>query len=306
MQEEFINCGKCGRAVPKTYYCIYCGAQLSGSNIRRGPIVDGKKRISRVPQPNLFELSTRSRVTVERGEPSSRRDDELEPKLAHRIRELIKYQIWRVKLVGILVEGGVSAETFTKLYDEYTVEIDRHEEERQNKISIYRKEHQELMDELESTEKGYEELKTRTAVGQMSDKELLTRAPGIQEKINNLTMETKNVEVKLSRLTNVLEGVTPEERYNLERDAMTDLESLDPLVTRGKVSVEMRQRMEEDLRSILKYFDDSVGDGEEKDELLNDLDTLEVRFKVGEITRDEYESLKKDVQGRLGRSRVRV
>lgn len=299
MQEEFVNCGKCGRAVPKTFYCIYCGAQLSGSNIRRGPIVDGKKRISSVPQPNLFELSTQSRVTGVRGEPSSRRDDELEPEMAHRIRELIKYQMWRVKLIGILVEEGVSAEVFTKLYDEYTDEIDQHDEERQNKISLYRKEYQDKMDELKSTEKGYEELKTRTAVGQISDNELLTRAPGIQERIDRLTIETKTIEAKLSRLTNILDGVTPQERYNLERDAITGLESLDALVARGKISVDMRKRMEEDMRSILRYFEDSTGGGEDRDELLDELDTLEVRFKVGEITQDEYESLKKDTQGRL-------
>ena len=28
MAEEFINCRNCGRAVPKTMYCIYCGSGL--------------------------------------------------------------------------------------------------------------------------------------------------------------------------------------------------------------------------------------------------------------------------------------
>ena len=70
------------------------------------------------------------------------------------------------------------------------------------------------------------------------------------------------------------------------------------LVTEGKLSTELGGRLEEEIGEIQSYFSSMIGTQGGQD-IRNELDTLEVRYKVGEITLDEFESLKRDLVSSL-------
>jgi len=87
--------------------------------------------------------------------------------------------------------------------------------------------------------------------------------------------------------------IYPKETYEMEKRSRRCIELLEDLVARGEIDDELGGVVREDFESTLHLFDliHSEKRGEER-ELRDKLETLEVRYKVGEITPSEYESLK--------------
>ncbi|MDH5201256.1 MAG: hypothetical protein OEW93_10240, partial [Candidatus Bathyarchaeota archaeon] len=105
--------------------------------------------------------------------------------------------------------------------------------------------------------------------------------------------ETSRLETRLSKLENIMGDMHPKETYELEKRARRCIESLEGLVVRGRIDVEFGGVIREDLESTLHLFDSIHSENrDEERELRDELETLEVRYKVGEITPSEYESLK--------------
>lgn len=139
----------------------------------------------------------------------------------------------------------------------------------------------------------HEELRVRTEVGQIPETELLIRTPEFSDKIGSLTLETSRLEARLSKLENIMGDMHPKETYELEKRARRCIESLEGLVVRGRIDVELGGVIREDLESTLHLFDSIHSEKrDEERELRDELETLEVRYKVGEIIPSEYESFK--------------
>ena len=152
--EETTICRNCGREVPKTLYCIYCGAPLIG--------LEAEER--REEKEEIREQAER-RIDVEGVEESKtvavRGDVE---ELMERLRD---HYIWRLRLCGILCDGGVSEEVFKRLYDEYSTRIRELQGERERLSSRLREELEERRRRLEEAKRQLEELNVRAAVGQI-------------------------------------------------------------------------------------------------------------------------------------------
>jgi len=310
MQDVFITCRSCGRDIPKTLYCIYCGAALSKGEIAPKPEPVEKrpteeevepvesKSIPEIVDEAFFQIpSPGLDVQVE---PPSVTDVELDPETVNLMDELRKYHIWKVKLCGLLVEDGVSEEVFTRIYEEYVNKINEISKIRDEKIANYRKQHGEKRDELKEIKQKHEELRARVAVGQISSSDLLIQTPELMESISSLTIEISKLEDKLSKLNNLMRGMPPKEIFELEKTARKGIESLDSLINGGKISDELGDKLHEDLKAVMTMLDGAVSDwkGEEK-ELRSEFETLEVRYKIGEITISEFESQKQRIIARL-------
>ena len=301
MAEEFINCRNCGRAVPKTMYCIYCGSGLQGGELLR-PEAQEQPTEAIIPDFKFEPLrQTPVSLKVESPFPLIRTEPELDKGFLDQIEELKKHWAWQLKLVDMLTEIGVSEEVFTKIYNEYSTEVERLGNILEERRAASSEEYARKKAELSEMETAHEELSVRVAVGQLPSRALQRRTPISKERMDGLTRDIKRLETTLSKLDDVMGDIYPEDKRNLEDIARKSLRSLDGLVVEGKISRELSERLREDLTSALALFRAPEEKRETESALRDELETLEVRYKVGEITLEEFESMKTAILDKINR-----
>jgi len=309
MEEETVTCAKCGREVPRTLYCIYCGSALFKMEkeprkveasakktveskpvpIRPEPVVVG------VPEPKVAPPPPEPRV-----KPEPVREAAVDPEVAELMEDFKKNYVWKVKLCGVFCDDGVSEGVFTKLFEEYVNKINQLSQVRNERIAYYRGDFEENKTELEEAKRKLEELNVREAVGQISSAELAAQIPELEEKINHLTLETSRLGAQLARLNDLMRGTSPKDIFDLEKTARRCLESLDLKITNGKISNRLGDNLRKDLGAVLNIFDGIIGDKKQREKELRDqLSTLEARYKVGEITISEFEAHKRRINAEL-------
>lgn len=301
MAEEFINCRNCGRAVPKTMYCIYCGSGLQGGELLR-PEAQEQPTEAIIPDFKFEPLrQTPVSLKVESPFPLIRTEPELDKGFLDQIEELRKHWAWQLKLVDMITEIGVSEEVFTKIYNEYSTEVERLGNILEERRAASSEEYARKKAELSEMETAHEELSVRVAVGQLPSRALQRRTPISKERMDGLTRDIKRLETTLSKLDDLMGDIYPEDKRNLEDIARKSLRSLDGLVVEGKISRELSERLREDLTSALALFRAPEEKRETESALRDELETLEVRYKVGEITLEEFESMKTAILDKINR-----
>ena len=292
--EETTICRNCGREVPKTLYCIYCGAPLLGLEEPERPeepkaeAVEGRVAVAAPPEGRGEEARAVEAEEAVRGDVEE---------LMGRLRD---HHLWRVRLCGILCDGGVSEEVFERLYDEYSAKIEELEGERESLSSTLRGELEEKRRRLEEARRSLEELNVRAAVGQIPMEEVEERTPRLRREIDDLSREVNQLEVQLSRLRDVMRGMKPRELSNLEETARRCLSALGRLIREGRLEREVGERVRRDLEETMRLLEGVVGDKRRREEELRmELSLLEARYKVGEITISELEERRRRIEEEL-------
>jgi hypothetical protein len=198
MEEETVICGNCGREVPKTLYCIYCGSALTRreaeprkparppeepAKLRAEPLVPAPK-MERMPEPIISPASPPPRPRVQ---PTMAREAEVDPEIAELMENLRNNYIWKIRLCGVLCDEGVSENVFNSLFEEYINQLNQLNQVRNEKVAYYRVEFEEKKEALDEARKKLEELKVRVAVGQLSNAELTAQTPELDRRIRRLT-----------------------------------------------------------------------------------------------------------------------
>jgi len=308
MEEETVICGNCGREVPKTLYCIYCGSALfkmerETARPTPAPTRTIEQELVLIQREPAVVEAPEAGVAPPSGPRAGRRPSmefAIDPDIDDLMGQLKNNCVWKVKLCGVLCDDGVSEEIFTRLFDEYVNKINQLSQIRNEKIAYYRGDLEKRRAELEEVEKKLEELKVRVAVGQISSGELTAQTPELEEKIDRLTSETSKLEAHLARLNDLMRGTPPKEIHDLEKTAKRGLDALDQLVTGGRVSSGLGNELRRDLDVALNMFDGIIGDKkQEEKELRDELSTLETRYKVGEINISEFEGQKRRINEAL-------
>ena len=306
MEEETVTCANCGREVPKTLYCIYCGSALFKMGFGtqdpslKKTVEPKPERIK--PEPVVKEAPEPEVAPPPESEvkPEPSTEFAIEPEIDELMEQLKKNYIWKVRLCGVLCDNGVSEEIFAKLFEEYVNKINQLSQVRNERIVYYRGDSDNKKTELEEAKRRLEELKVRVAVGQISSGELTAREPELEERINSLVMETSKLDAQLARLTDLMRGSSPKDVYDLEKTARRCLGSLDTLMTSGKISNRLGDDLSKDLDVALDVFDGIIGDKKKREKgLRGELSTLEARYKVGEINISEFESHKRRINEEL-------
>ena len=88
--------------------------------------------------------------------------------------------------------------------------------------------------------------------------------------------------------------------FEHEQSARDFISKIIGLIAEGKLSTEFGRELETEMEEVRLFFSPMVEDQGEQ-ALRNDLDTLEVRYKVGEITLAEFESMKREIEVKLER-----
>ena len=268
--EELIVCQNCGREVPKTLYCIYCGAELPREFRRE------KAATVRAPTPP---------VSLD---------------VAQLMSGIMKYYTWKIRLFGVLKDGGVSESVFKRLFEEYVSNLNRLMKERNERLESYLTELKEKQKRLNEIKMTLEELKVRCAVGEINEDEYRLKVPDLESEAVKLEDEVKTLKRHVDYLNNVFAGKSPKEVLELEEVARECYGSVDELVNKGVISWETGEEVKKDLEETLKFFETVIGDRKEREKALREeLSTLEARYKVGEISIAEYERAKREIKAEL-------
>jgi hypothetical protein len=301
VQDEFITCRGCGRDIPKTLYCIYCGEALSKEELEETGV---SERISSLLSEREFEKDEYSRTDFFEKKPEDAPGIELEldPEVLQLIKKFRNYYVWKVKLCELFVDKGVSKKVFFKIYNEYVEEINHLDESRDEKINDFKKQINEKKVELDELRFEQEELRARVAVGQTPETEVFSRTPLLVEKINNLNIQVSMLEASILKLNNILRGVSHKEIFELENRIKKCIELIDGNMNNYELNEKFGEDLILDLKTMLKILEGTINDWEwvEK-ELKNELETLEVRYRIGDIEYSEFESQKKIILSRLER-----
>ena len=295
MEEETVICPSCGREVPKTLYCIYCGAALFKAEETPEKAEEAVEKAEVGVEEVKEEVTKPSEIVTEEVQGG-----EVDPEIRSLMEDLKNYFIWKIKLVDVLCKGDVSEPVFTKLFEEYQSKINSLTQVRNQKIEQLREGFDKKKEELKEAKLKLEELRVRCAVGEIDRTELESRAPELEEKIRKLEAETSYVDAQLACLNNLLGGKTPKEIMELEKTARRCYESIKTLVDEGKISEKIAENLSKDLDAVLKIFDSMIGEKKrEEEKLREELSTLEARYKVGEISISDFEKRKREILAKL-------
>ena len=215
-------------------------------------------------------------------------------------KELLKHQIWRVKLCELFSEQGIPTRVFTNIWEDYRAEVTRLQGKIEESLGELKTSYEKRKSELENAELKLVELRVRVDIGEISESDLLIKTPSIRADIESLGRETSRLEVQLREEEAKRSVGSPREMFEHEQTARAFVSKIDDLIAEGKLSMEFGRRLETEMEEVRIFFSSMVGDQDEQD-LRNDLDTLEVRYKVGEITLTELESLKREIVVKLER-----
>ncbi len=307
MDEEFIECSSCGKKVPRYQFCIYCGFNLLKDRGRTPQANEEEHLTFEPPEPTTSfvpEDTNFSRPLAEGIMPPFPMAPVMDPSgdtgVTQARRKLLKYQIWRVKLCGILCEQGMPTRTFTNIWEGYGDEVARLRRKIGDNLRARKTSYEDKKAELENAKLKLDELRVRVAIGEISESDLLIRTPSIRADVESLEREVSRLEEQLRGEEAKHVGGSPREMFEHEQSARAFVSKIDDLIAEGKLSIELGKRLGAEMEEIREYFSSMVGDQGEQG-LRNELDTLEVRYKVGEITLAELESLKREIVAKLER-----
>jgi polyhydroxyalkanoate synthesis regulator phasin len=305
MDEEFTLCSSCGKNIPDYQFCIYCGYNLLKDRGRTLQATEEEPPTFEPPEPttSIVPENPPFSETLSEGmmppfpiapitEPSG------DAQVTQARRELLKYQIWRVKLCGIFSEQEMPIRVFTNIWEGYGEEIARLQGKIEESQGARKTSYEEKKAELENAELKLDALSVRVAIGEISESDLLIRTPSIRAEVESLGREVSRLEEQLKGEEPKHAEGSPRERFENEQSARAFISKIDGLIAEGKLSVELGKRLETEMGEVQEYFSSTGGDQSEQD-LRNELDTIEVRYKVGEITMAELESLKQEIVVKL-------
>ncbi len=312
MQEEYTTCENCGRQIPRTQFCIYCGVNISKSPSEQSPESD---------LGNIFEgifETTETRQNLEIGEapffqsPYKGYQQEavsplaidlgLDPEITQLTKELAKFQLWKVRLCGMLLEGEVPEKVFSSIYEDYSMRVQRLEERRNAIVADYRAQYDERKRELEEARLKLEELRVRVELGELTESEKLIRTPGLEGEVFGLEDKVSKLENILEQLESLSAEASSREIFGYEETARKFLNSLGNLISAGKIDGELGTNIRGDLEGVLGQLSKMHRGGDEEEmSLRNELEVLDVQYKVGEITLSEFESMRRGIVEKLER-----
>lgn len=277
MSEEYVTCPNCKTKVPKSKFCIYCGAELAETLTEEVPKVE--KAVAR-PEAVKAEVEVKLEDTK---------------KLMENIANLY---LWKAKLVGALASGGVKRTAFDRLYDEYTRKLNELSTKRKEIIEGLEPKKRDSEDRLGSFDQRTDELQVRHKVGEIS-------AAEYQEEMSKMNKERLEREVgtigsELAILETIFGRRDPAEVKKIEAEIKGHRDGLRSLVENGVLDKDTSAKISADLEQTIALLNQVVGGRkEDEDKLKEQLDMLRARYAVGEVSLAEYEKQKKEIEGKL-------
>jgi DNA repair exonuclease SbcCD ATPase subunit len=270
-------------------YCIYCGAQL--------PSITQPPRFER-PQPAEIPPPTPPLVPPPTPvQPSIAAPTTLEGEISSLMSNISTFYTRKVSLFKLFQSGEVSEGTFLKLYNEYCGKLGELLNTRVRRLEDLRRRIEEIDRRLNEVALNIEELNVRYKIGEIDLSTFSQKSERLKVEQRELENMARNARANLERLEKMLSDKTPSEIRDMENQMRSAYENIRKLVEEGKVSSVVLDSVKVDVEETIALLDSLIRDRKEKERLTREqLDTLHARYKIGEITIEEYEKRKKELQ----------
>ncbi|RLI35317.1 hypothetical protein DRO55_05380 [Candidatus Bathyarchaeota archaeon] len=273
-------------------YCIYCGAKLPKPVPPRVP----------PPRPMAAPRPTAPTPTPPTVPPSAPTPPPTAPVGVKRdivdlMNQISVYYDRKVKLLSLFNSGEVSERVFLKLYDEYSGRLNDLLNTRVRRMEDLRKQLEEKDRRLDEVALTLEELEVRHKVGEIDDQQFAQRTESLKAEKRRLGEEVKDLKMNIEHLEKLLADKSPKEILDMETKTRSFHESLDKFVQEGRLSSSSVNKIKEDINGMLSFFDLVIGERKERERKLREqLETLHARYRVSEISIEEYERKKREIQ----------
>ncbi len=285
LDEPRIRCPSCGKLAPAMKYCIYCGAKLpqaappTVAPPTTGPSVPPPVPTVAPPPPPAIEV----------------RDEILN--LMSGITALYER---KAALLDLFQSGQVSERVFLKLHSEYASKLRESLSTRISKLEGLKNKLNESNKRLSEVGMRLEELGVRRKVGEIDENEYGQRTDSLKAEERELAESVKTLNANIETLEKTLAEKKPSEIRDLETNIGSYLSVLGKLVGEGKISLETFESVSPDIDETLHFLDSLIKDRKEKERILREqLETLQTRYKLSELSIEEYERTKRELQAEL-------
>lgn len=292
LEEARIKCPKCGKLVPAMKYCIYCGSQLPPAQ---------QPRIERPPPrevpPPLPPLVPPPVQPSPATQPVG-----LEGEIASLMSNISAAYARKIALLKLLQSGEVSEKVFLKLYAEYSGKISELLNLRVRKLEELRRRLDEVNRRLSEITLSIEELSVRYKIGEVDLSTLSQKSERLKSEQRELEVMAKSIKSCLNRIEKLLSDKTPLEIKNMSDDLRAAYEAIKGMVNEGKLSTETLNAVKDDIEETISFLESLIRERREREKVLKEeLETLHVRYKIGEISVEEYEKRKKEIQDEMNK-----
>ena len=291
LEERRIRCPSCGKTVPAMRYCIYCGVKLPQVSPPVSRPLPPPSTQAPAPPPTVRPPAREVRRPFFPGAKS-----EIEQLMAG-ITTLYER---KASLLDLFQSGQVSERVFLKLYKEYSGKLNDYLKARAAKLKELRSILEEKRNSLSDIALQLEELEIRAKVGEIDlaiynerAEKLKTEERGLNETVNSLNADIKALE-------NILGDRKPSEIRDLEMRLKSSKSALERMTEEGKATRETLDIVKSDIEEMLRFIDSLIKDRKEKEKKLREqLETLQTRYKLSELSIEEYERRKRELQAEI-------
>jgi len=294
LNETRIKCPNCGRKVPAMRYCIYCGAQL--------PTATPPPRVER-PRPMEAPPPVPPLVPPpKKPAQPSRAPIGLEGEITNLMSSISTLYARKIALFRLFQSGEVSEKVFLKLYNEYSSKLSDLLNKRVRRLEELRGRLDEIEKRLNEVALNLEELNVRYKIGELDMNTFSQKSEKLKIEQRELENIAGSIKTNLERLKNLLGDKSPSEIKNMESQLKAAYDSIKRMVEEGKISNKVLDSVKTDVEETITFLGSLIKDRKEKEKLLREqLETLQARYKIGEISIEEYERQKKELQEKISK-----
>ncbi len=295
LNEHRVRCASCGRNVPAMKYCIYCGARLS----QAVPPTISPRPTQTAPPPSLPpKVPPPQPPSVKITAPAVIGGPEAES--ASLMSNISTSYERKAALLDMFRTGGVTEGIFLKLYNEYSGKLSDLLNARIRRIDEHRSRLDEANRRLAQVNANLEELGVRHKIGEIDLGVFAQKADRLKMEQQGLMNSVKTFRMNLDRLGKMLSEKKPSEIRDLETKMRTNYEALQKLLGEGKISAQTLNAIKSDVEETLAFFNSQIVALKEKEKSLTEqLEVLQTRYKLSEISIEEYEKRKSELQAEI-------
>jgi len=275
-------------------YCIYCGAQL--------PTATPPPRVER-PRPMEAPPPVPPLVPPpKKPAQPSRAPIGLEGEITNLMSSISTLYARKIALFRLFQSGEVSEKVFLKLYNEYSSKLSDLLNKRVRRLEELRGRLDEIEKRLNEVALNLEELNVRYKIGELDMNTFSQKSEKLKIEQRELENIAGSIKTNLERLKNLLGDKSPSEIKNMESQLKAAYDSIKRMVEEGKISNKVLDSVKTDVEETITFLGSLIKDRKEKEKLLREqLETLQARYKIGEISIEEYERQKKELQEKISK-----
>jgi len=293
LEERRIRCPNCGKMIPAMRYCIYCGVKLP----KAPPPISRPQ-----PQPPSSEQVPVQPPIVRPTVREVRRP--FFPGAKSEIEQLMSgittlYER-KASLLDLFQSGQVSERVFLKLYKEYSGKLNDYLKARAAKLDELKSSLEDKRNSLSNIAMQLEELEIRAKVGEIDPATYNQRAEKLKTEERGLNETLNSINADIKALENIFGDRKPSEIRDLEAKLKSAESALERMGEEEKVTQETLNIVKPDIEEMLRFIDSLIKDRKEKEKKLREqLETLQTRYRLSELSIEEYERRKRELQAEI-------